>query len=429
MFNASLQQREQLGAHAGGAGEPPCRAPRSGRSRTTWAGRVGAFTSMALAVVAAAVLVAGCGSSDSGGSSSSKLASTNAAAAPASDGGGSPDVKAAKAAVAKYSAVQPPLDIKPLGTAPAKHKKLAVMTCAPAACVGAISGAQDAAKALGWSVKSFTNPFTPEGYQAAWNQIIQSRPDGVVYIGVLPNELIKHQLAVLKQMKVPLMGISAAAHSLSKDGPIRGVFANEPNFGLSGTLMGDIILSDHQGAPGKAVLLFDKTQEANLGIVKTNFKQTLQKAGWNVDLLQVTYAQEGKGIPGQVVSYLQRNPKVEYVAVQASEYSTGVPEAIKAAGLPQKVRVITRVPDAANVKEISNGTMFAAVGEEDKTLGWRGADGLVRLFAGKSSFDPEPVGWHQIVTKDNVGSFKLDSLGSPAVPGDPENFLKAWGVH
>lgn len=376
-----------------------------------------------LLAAAVALTVVGCG-----GDSSDSASGGNQSAA-ATGGQDAAAVKNAKAAVAKYSAEQPPLKFKPLGKAPATGKELAVITCAPAACVGSIAGAKEAAKALGWSVKSFNNPFTPEGYQAAWNQIIQARPDGVVYIGVLPNELIKTQLATLKELKIPLMGISPAADSLSYRPPIYGVFANQPNFGLSGTLMADIAIADHSGSPGKAVLLFDKTQEANLGIVKRNFKSEMAQAGWKVDILEVTYTEEGKGIPGQVVSYLQAHPDVQYVAIQASEYSVGVPEAIKAAGLPQRVKVIGRVPDATNIKQVASGTMFATVGEEVKTLGWRGVDGLVRVFAGEErSFDPEPVGWHQIVTQANVKNFKLDSLGSPAVPGDPEGFLQSWNV-
>ena len=176
------------------------------------------------------------------------------------------------------------------------------------------------------------------------------------------------------------------------------------------------------------MLTWDKTQEANLGIIKEEFEKAMDAAGGEVELLEVSNEQEGKGIPGQVVSYLQRNPEVEYVAIQASEYTTGVAAAVKAAGLLEKVKIITRVPVAANVEEIKNGEMFAAVAEEDSTFGWRAINALVQRFAGKEDYEAEPVGWHQIINAENIDGFKLDAVGSPAVPGDPEQFLKAWGL-
>jgi hypothetical protein len=52
-------------------------------------------------------------------------------------------------------------------------------------------------------------------------------------------------------------------------------------------------------------------------------------------------------------------------------------------------------------------------------------DALARLEQGVEISDPQPPGWHQIITKENVDDVKTTQ---PVAPGFPDAFLKAWHV-
>jgi predicted small secreted protein len=377
------------------------------------------LTGVMAAVVLVAVVVAACG----GGHDNTSTAG-NGAAAQASD---TPAVAAAKAEFKKWSAPQRPISVPPLGAPVPKGKRLAIVTCPLPVCHTETKASERAAKLIGWQSKTYNNPLTPEGYIAVWNEIVQSKPDGVIYVGVLPNVIIKSQLAKVAAAKIPTVVMAPAGDKPSKSGPVNASYAGAPNFGLSGRLIGATIVSDNGPKP-KVALVWDKTLALTLAEERRELTQQVVAAGGTLDIIEVSSQQIGKAIPGQIVSYVQRHPDVKYLAFQLNDFTAGVPQALQAAGLAGKVKIASRAPQSTHLADIQSGNQFASVAEENDAGGWRSVDALIRLFLGKSDYDMEPAGWHQIITKANVGSVKPDESGAPSTPGSPATFLKAWGV-
>jgi hypothetical protein len=369
--------------------------------------------------------VAACGSddnSDSGTKTAAPAAAgTTAAAAPAAA------ENPAKAEFDKWTGTQEAISVPPLGEPVPKGKNIAIVTCPLPVCQTETKASERAAKLLGWTSKTYNNPLTPEGYVGVWNQIVQSKPDGVIYVGVLPNVIVKSQLAKIAAAKIPAIVMAPAGDKPSKDGPVYASYAGAPNFGLSGHLIGTTIVADNGPKP-KVALVWDKTLALTLADERKEIEKSISDAGGTLDIIEVSAQEIGKAIPGQIVSYVQRNPDVKYLAFQLNDFTAGVPQALKAANAAGKVKIISRAPQPTHLKDIASGDQFASIAEENDAGGYRSVDALIRLFLGKTDFEMEPAGWHQIITKDNVGDVKPDAAGAPSTPGSPDTFLQAWGI-
>lgn len=325
-------------------------------------------------------------------------------------------VQSAKAEVAKYTEKQPDVVVKPLSSKPAPGKTIGIVTCQFPTCLTVTRAAEDAAVKLGWKVQEYTTDITPEAFQNAFTRMLQSPPDLVLYAGVLPNALISDSLAKIKQLNIPTV---ALATTDPPDDTVRAVITGPPTLGLSGKLMGDSVVADANGA-AKTVFVWDPNSARVFQPVKDNFEKQVEAGGGSVDVLTVSTQETGKAVPGQVVSYLQAHPDVKYVAFTTADFIAGVPPALAGAGLSD-VKLLSRYPVKDNIENLKDGSEWLEVGEEGSGSGYRCVDALARIL-GAADFDAQPVGWHQIFTKDNVA----DMSGDPTPPGVPQVYLDAW---
>jgi ABC-type sugar transport system substrate-binding protein len=338
----------------------------------------------------------------------------------------------AQATVKKYSAPQPAIKILPIGKPIPKHKHIAIMTCALPICVTALGAATDAAKKIGWSTSSFTNPLTPEGYVAAWQAMIATKPQGIIAVTAFPDTLITSELAEAQADHIPVVEFAPAnTDVVSAKGPVIAAFAQNNELTLAGKLMGDIVvndsggqLADVNGEPPVA-FLWDPSEEAGLGGIQNGFDASLQAVGAAPDVIQVSELDAGKTIPGQIVTYVQSHPDVKYVVGFNCDVLLGVPEALAAANLAAQVKIICRAPSASELSDLYTGGLSSVVLEEDDTGGYRSVDALIRYFLHETNFVREPTGWEQIATA-NTKITLLD--GEPSAPGSPSAFYKAWGI-
>lgn len=327
-------------------------------------------------------------------------------------------VQTAKAEVAKYTAKQPAVAVKPLTGKPATGKTIGIVTCQFPTCLTVARAAEEAATKLGWKPQEYTTDITPEAFQNAFTRMLQSPPDLILYSGVLPNSLISDSLAKIKQLNIPTV---ALATTDPPDETVKAVITGPPTQGLSGKLMGDSVVADANGA-AKTVFVWDPNSARVFQPVKDNFEKQVKAGGGSVDVLTISAQETGKAVPGQVVSYLQAHPDVKYVAFTTADFVAGVPPALAGAGLTD-VKLLSRYPVKDNIENLKNGREWLEVGEEGAGSGYRAIDALTRILAG-TTVDAQPGGWHQIFTKDNVA----DISGDPAAPGVPQVYLDAWHV-
>lgn len=377
-------------------------------------------TPAAVASLAAAVTaLTGCGSS-------SGTNATGAAASPASSaaasGSASAAVTAAKTEYAAYLKAQAPLVIPALPAKPPSGKTITIVSCPAPVCAQETDPAAQAAKLLGWKVTASAPQQSPENYQAALNQIVASPTDFVALTPVTPDSFISKQLAALQQAGSKVIEMSPSGSQPSANGPVQADVAGIPVFSTSGRLMGDAVVNDANGA-ASTLFVWDPSIATVLGSVKDSYTKVVTSAGGSVAVLDVSFANIGKTIPGQVASYIQAHPKIKYVAYAVSDAATGVPQALASAGLSGKVKMVSRAPSAATLADIKSGAQLASVGEENAAGGYRAVDLFARLAMGVDLGELRNTeGWHQIFDHSNVTS----TSSAPVTPGYPDAFLTAW---
>lgn len=360
-------------------------------------------------ITAAALALGGCSSS------------SDSAGGGGDDGGGgkadSAVLTADAAQVDKYTAEQSPISVEPLKAKPAPGKKVAILVCPTPSCQDQGKAVSAGARKLGWIPTIYTSQLTPEGYQSTWNRMLQSPPDALFYQGLLPNSFIKAQLAKVKELGIPAVASGTAE---KPNDVMRAVVANGASNAMNGTLIGDSIVVDAKGA-AKAVFVSDPTL-AFLDPEKVELKKQLTAAGGSLDVLDISAAEIGKAVPTQITSYLQSHPDVKYVVFPNADFGLGLPQALKAAG-GLSVKIASFAPNASDLKDIKDGNQWISVAVEVEASGYRAIDIMARILEG-SDFDPLPVGYHQILDKDNV----TQTSASPVTPGSPDQFFKAWHV-
>lgn len=381
--------------------------PAFRRAVPRWAGAIASMTALAS-------LAAGCGSS-SQDDSTSKAADSTASAA----------VVRARAAVRQYQQTGEAITLPALSKPAPRNLRVDYVTPTIPVAEAATKGLQAAAKTLGWRLHLVPFQMTPEGYASAWSRAVDDPVDAVAYVGTFPDAGIAKQLGQLQAKKVPAFVM--VSDDKAPKGAVKAVFNGPAQFAVTGRLWGDIVGADANGAGAHGVYVTDPSLGSIFAPLRASFDGELRATcpKCSFDTLNVSSAGPAGSIAAALVSYLQRKPDTRYVVVTLADFLAGVPQALKAAGLAGKVKIIARQPSAANLANLRNGDEYAEVVEEQGTLGWRGVDAMSRVLVG----DPltgccdQPAGWHRILMRANVPA----DGQVPTPPGDPAAFLKAWG--
>jgi ribose transport system substrate-binding protein len=365
------------------------------------------------AAVVAAVAVAGCGA----GSGSSQ---TGAAA------GNGQGVKEAKAFVQKWSATPTSLGIKQqLSKTPATGKRIAHIRCPIEGCQAIYTGLAQASKELGWSVQPFNMDNTPEGVNQAFQAALATRPDGIVISGI-PSQVYKQNLDAAKAAGIPVVSLSVkdAATGMKGNGIIATInqAAQTQRFG---ELVGNWIVADDNNK-GDDVAVFTVANFPTLAPFAQTVKDVVSKGcpDCGTQIVNVQATDIGTRVPSQVVSAVQQNPKIKYVAMAFGQMSTGVRAALDAAGY-KDVKLVGEGSYAANLEALRSGKEQMWAGLTSTLQGWYAMDAFARYFDHDSVKPADDVIMPtQILTKANVGGDKW-FLG----PKDyAQRFASLWKV-
>jgi ribose transport system substrate-binding protein len=365
-------------------------------------------------LAAAALTLTACSSSSTSGSAASSSSAAPSAA-----------VATAMKALAPYEVTNPTIKLSPLASKPPVGKTIDFLGCPVASCLEIQDAAQAAAAAVGWKIKVFNGGLTPATIISAMDEIVQTPNDGVLAIGILPNSAIQSQLNSLKSKNIPYVAVASAS-------PIGGGmianFSSTPEIAKSGKVMADWIVADSK-AHAKIAYFWDPSLTQHLA-AKNAFTSEISALcpRCSVDVQSTSFSTGiGTADPPQIVSYLQRNPNINYLVVGIGDATAGVPQALAAAGLANQVKIVTRLADTINFKAIQSGTETMGVTEETYEVGWRMIDVLARTMEGMSIADSTtPIGTIHVVTKAALPA----DLNKPySVPNYEPFFLKAWHLN
>jgi ribose transport system substrate-binding protein len=366
----------------------------------------------AMAGLAVAAAVAGCGSSgkSSGGATTSQGSSSDSGM----------DVAAAKAALAKYSGkptafpVDAPLKRRPTG------KTFAYLQCSTPVCGLFAQIVAPTQKLLGYKLKVVKAGASANEVQSAMDSILSLKPAGVILPAADPNQFL-HQMQQLQQSKTPVSAngiVDPEKYGLDVD------FLNNEVDTLGGKLMADWAVT--QG--GGEVVFYGVPELSFTPIMRAGFDQEMARvcSSCKVRHVDIPVAAIGKDAPSRVVSDLQSHPNTKTAAFSTAEAGTGLPAALKAA--QRSVKLIGWGPPPAVLGYMKQGQWDAGIGVDGYTMIWAQVDALARMAAGepvtagqKSGLPPT-----QVLTKADI-TFD-PSKGWQGYPDFAQRFAKLWGA-
>ena len=369
----------------------------------------------------AALALAACSSASSTGSS----APGNTPSGPAS-ASASASVAAAQAAVQAATATPAKIPVtQPLTSAPPKGKTVLFLQCEQAECGYEGQGLQAAAKVIGWNVKVLNfQAANPATLVTALRTGLQYHPVAAFFSGV-PQE-------AWQSMQKPYAAIGAViVDNFNNVAPTgTGVLAGRgyaSENGPMGTVLADEQIADSGGAPANSLLVSVPSYPVFLPLASA-YKAEIAKRCPSCQVTEVdaTLPQllGGQLIPA-VVSAAKRASNVKYIVSVNGQFIAQLPQALQAAGLGGKFRIISGSGVSADQQNVLNGTQLATTSSPFMLGGWQDMDEAVRWVM----HVPIPSGDHvvpwMLLTKANIGT-PQNSFDKPT--DYAQQFEQLWHV-
>ncbi|HEY2165727.1 MAG TPA: substrate-binding domain-containing protein [Jatrophihabitantaceae bacterium] len=290
---------------------------------------------------------------------------------------------AVNAEVAKYSSRPTSIGIStPVSGAVPTGKTIDYLQCGAPSCKDAGDYLELATQAVGWTLKRVDAGISAETVKAAWGQAVTDKPDGVIASG-FPRVLFESELAKLKAMNIPVVDEivgDAAGNGLSL------VLADPTDQAATGTRLAQYVLKQNNGKAFEALSVITSAytslvnQDKAFGTAITSVCATCK-----VDHLDVPITSLGTDLPTRVTSYLSAHPKVKWVYVGFSDMVTGLPAALKAAGLGD-VKLVTYDGNPTTQAYLKNGQSLVAMDQYPAPeIQWRAVDFFIRTMLGEDT--------------------------------------------
>ena len=362
-----------------------------------------------VAVAAVGVTAAACG--DSGSSTSSGSSSGKATA----------DVAAAKEGIKPFSGHPSPFPVdQPLRKPLPKGKRFAYIQCAPPVCALYGQLLRGPIEALGGKLVVFKAGSSASGVQTAAASALATKPDALMLPAISASSLAK-ALDGFNQAKIPVVATSIPRGAeVGVDAQINGAEA----FDEFGKVMADWVIAKKGASANTA---FYTTPELD-------FTEPLQKAfakeynklcpACKLHVLALPAATIGTTAPTRVVSDLQSHPDTNTAVFGSGEAATGLPAALKAAGI--SVTTIGLGPPPSFIEDVKEGKITAAFANDIPTLAWTQVDIAARLINKEPLLDSEIKGTSPYEFLESKDITFDASKGFSGYPDYAQRFRKLW---
>jgi ribose transport system substrate-binding protein len=396
-----------------------------------------------ISVAALTIAIGACGSDNKAATTTAAPVTTGAAtttvaasAAPASSApapssassGPAADAAAAAARIAK--ALQPITDIGvsvPLTAKPPAGKTVAWIGGGLQSTQPITPGYQAATKALGWKLQIINyDPANPQTVNAAVQQAVDQ---GVDYIAISGTDIASFQQAAdaAKAKNIPIIDMYSSNEATGKDGnDIYAVISNADATRAIATQISDWAISDSGGTANVVLVNLPEFPILQVGAKAGKDNYAKNCAGCSVDELDVTLADLGGGkVPGLIASYLQSHPKTNYISYSIGDLFSGVPEALRTAGLDKKVKNIGGVPNVEQTQTLidKQSNEWSMLPRSESA--WHAVDAMARLSIGQDLSGVNPILVTAIWDQENVPKPAAEYTGAVGYEG---LFKKLWGL-
>jgi ribose transport system substrate-binding protein len=294
-------------------------------------------------------------------------------------------------------------------------KKLDFITCSSPGCTVIADRFVDAAHILGWSAKVIVAQPAAASIQAAYQTAIRDKPQGLAVAAVSAEEA-RSELATLQSMHIPVVTVQDPD---VKFGPIIATLYNH----RSSLKLGKIT-ADEMTALGCGN---GKTLYVNIsGYLVLTFRLNAYEAemkrldpAMTYQVLQLSGTASNFITP--VVSAVRAAGNISCVYEASDGVATGLPQALKAAGISPLPKIITDFASNVTLQNIHSGLMTATDIGDAGSYGYIYIDTFARYFT-HSSLTPDTNAFQNI--------WFVNSTNAPATTGysDVAN-LKARYTH
>jgi ribose transport system substrate-binding protein len=303
---------------------------------------------LALFAVAVAVVAAGCGDDDDNEST-------------ASSGGSGSSSGVAEAKAFMKTSMTPPseLGLPPTEKPIPSGKTVTYVHCGVDVCSTIVKAIRNSADILGWNLKVIPSDGSPASIKAGWGQVVRLGPD-VAFGSGAPSATYKAELGQLEAAGIPVILLATT------DTEGNGITFSEMQLDevpVVGKQMAAWVVSTTNGDAN--TLYVDLPTFPILPPVKEGYEEAYGE--WCPDCpyesIDLPITSIGKDAPSRIVAHLRANPDVNTVALGYDGLGFGLPAALKAAGLDDKVQVIGEAPTETNFAYVRNGEQGATVSQ------------------------------------------------------------------
>ena len=368
---------------------------------------------MAIALVAVSSLfVAACGS-DSSSSDTTAAATEDTTAAAGGD-----SLAAAQEIVDQFSARPTSIGIDtPISKEIPAGKKVYFITCGAPTCELEIPIIKEATDILGWELTGISTDGSPEQIGAAWDRVVNEKPDAVLYTAT-PQSQVADQM---KAARANGTWISACCVTdpVNDEGP-GFVTSTAEQTGELGAIMAAWAVTDMAGTPAD-VLYLDLPDFQILSALAVDFEAKLAELCAECGFEKIDIALADLGTANDtVVSYLRANPGTKYV-MMSTDGAFSLPSAFEAAGLDD-IKLFGEGPTPANLADIEAGRQSGTMAFAFYEILFAMIDAAARDMVGDAPIEYTPPNW--ILGKGNIPD--VENL-FPLVEDVVAQYSAIWG--
>jgi len=314
-----------------------------------------------LALTAFAVVACGASNADTGDSPS-----------PTSSG-------SAEAAPAPLTEAPAQINVKtPLDQAPTPGKTFFWLQCELPICAKIGEGVKAGVAAAGWDLETLVFKGSDPG--AGVESALQRKPD-VIGITGIPSAAIAPQLAAAAAAGIPVVTCAPGPEEPSAE--TYSAICSQTT-GPDGENLARWAIQDSGGKAHMVMVTIPSFPSLQTTVDGLNDTAAQYCPGCSTGELDVTLEDLAGGqVASKLVAYLQTHPETNYVVFNFGDLEIGVPEALKAAGFEDKVKLIGNGGGPQQFQAIIDGGMDVAwVAYPAVYSGWELVDAALRLVDG-----------------------------------------------
>lgn len=340
----------------------------------------------------------------------------------------------AKAEVASYSQAPKEIKVPVLTKTPPTGKLIYYVGCNDTNCTQFADYFGPVAKLLGWNFEYSSPAITPAAFDAGVTSALAQHPAGLILTADEPTPSIQSAFNAIKAANVPfIVNGGGDAEDVSPNPKLDGKLFLQTDFGpipldRDNKALAAWIAVDSGGKAN--VVYFNDPTVYTVYQPETPFNKAFAQycKGCTLAHQQISIADIGTSIPGQIVAYVQSHPSVNYVMMPFGGSTLGVYSALQAAGLASKVKIVVPLATPPDVTAVQSGQEAASTVQDNIDSSYFIADSFARYFTGESQCSgcANPLTPGLLIDKQTIASGAYNPNVQFSSPNVKANFERIW---